>query len=133
MSALPGFMLDLSIGQYDTYSNMQLAQYVSVIANGGNRMEPHIVKEIREPLMENNELGPIVQEMEPKVLNRVELEDGWMDRVQEGFRKVMQEKAVQVIPILQAKSINQRVKQVQQRPFMMDLSAANLEKSLLRS
>ncbi|WHY60710.1 penicillin-binding protein 2 [Cytobacillus firmus] len=92
MSALPGFMLDLSIGQYDTYSNMQLAQYVSVIANGGNRMEPHIVKEIREPLMENNELGPIVQEMEPKVLNRVELEDGWMDRVQEGFRKVMQEK-----------------------------------------
>ncbi|PAF11722.1 hypothetical protein CHH61_25775, partial [Shouchella clausii] len=38
MSALPGFMLDLSIGQYDTYSNMQLAQYVSVIANGGNRM-----------------------------------------------------------------------------------------------
>ncbi|MDA6162027.1 penicillin-binding transpeptidase domain-containing protein, partial [Escherichia coli] len=42
--------------------------------------------------MENDELGPIVQEMEPKVLNRVELEDGWMDRVQEGFRKVMQEK-----------------------------------------
>ncbi|KAF0818375.1 putative protein YqgF [Bacillus sp. ZZV12-4809] len=91
MSVLPGFMLDLSIGQYDTYSNMQLAQYVSVIANGGNRMEPHIVKEIREPLMENNELGPIVQEMEPKVLNRVELEEGWMDRVQEGFRRVMQE------------------------------------------
>ena len=40
-------------GQYDTYSNMQLAQYVSTIANGGNRMEPHIVKEIREPLMDN--------------------------------------------------------------------------------
>ncbi|KON87040.1 penicillin-binding protein [Sporosarcina globispora] len=92
MSTLPGFMLDLSIGQYDTYSNMQLAQYVSVIANGGNRMEPHVVKEIREPLMENNELGPIVQEIEPKVLNRVELEEGWMDNVQEGFRRVMQEK-----------------------------------------
>lgn len=92
MSTMPGFMLDLAIGQYDTYSNMQLAQYVSVIANGGNRMEPHIVKEIREPLMENNELGPIVEEMEPKVLNRVELKEGWMDRVQEGFRRVMQEK-----------------------------------------
>lgn len=91
MSTLPGFMLDLVIGQYDTYSNMQLAQYVSVIANGGNRMEPHIVKEIREPLMENSELGPILQEIEPKVLNRVEQKDGWMERVQEGFRRVMQE------------------------------------------
>lgn len=90
-SKLPGFMLDLSIGQYDTYSNMQLAQYISTIANGGNRMEPHIVKEIREPLTENEELGPIVQEISPKVLNKVDAKDEWIDRVQEGFRQVTQE------------------------------------------
>lgn len=88
---LPGFLLDLSIGQYDTYSNMQLAQYVATIANGGNRMEPHIVKEIREPLIENDELGPIVQEIAPKVLNRVEGEEEWFKRIQEGFRRVTQE------------------------------------------
>ena len=56
-STSPGLMLDLAIGQYDTYSTMQLAQYVSTIANGGSRMEPHMVKEIREPQMDN-ELGP---------------------------------------------------------------------------
>ncbi|WP_366160403.1 penicillin-binding protein 2 [Bacillus infantis] len=91
MSDKPGFMLDLAIGQYDTYSNMQLAQYVSTIANGGNRMEPHIVKEIREPLMDNSELGPILEEIKPKVLNRLDVEENWIERVQEGFRRVMQE------------------------------------------
>ncbi len=89
-STLPGFMLDLVIGQYDTYSTMQLAQYVSTIANGGSRMEPHMVKEIREPQLDN-ELGPIMQEVQPKVLNRLYLENKWMENVQLGFKKVMQE------------------------------------------
>lgn len=40
----PGFLLDLSIGQYDTYTPLQLAQYVSTIANGGYRMQPQVVK-----------------------------------------------------------------------------------------
>lgn len=87
---LPGLLLDLSIGQYDTYTPMQLAQYVSTIANGGYRIQPRIVKEIREPEMENNQLGPIIEEIQPTVLNRVELQDGWIDRVQEGFRQVTQ-------------------------------------------
>ncbi|WP_281202395.1 peptidoglycan D,D-transpeptidase FtsI family protein [Cytobacillus kochii] len=91
MSQLPGFMLDLVIGQYDTYSNMQLVQYVSTIANGGNRMEPHVVKEIREPLLENEELGPIVEEISPKVLNKLDMNASWIERVKEGFRQVAQE------------------------------------------
>ncbi|MCM3765292.1 penicillin-binding protein 2 [Neobacillus niacini] len=86
----PGLLLDLAIGQYDTYTPLQLAQYVSTIANGGYRVQPHIVKEIREPLMENNELGPIIKELEPKVLNRIDMKDEWVKRVQEGFRMVMQ-------------------------------------------
>jgi len=102
----PGFLLDLAIGQYDTYSNMQLAQYVSTIANGGNRMEPHIVKEIREPLMENDELGPIVQEITPKVLNQVDAEEVWFDRVQKGFRKVAQEQGGTAYFRLGGKSYN---------------------------
>lgn len=44
----PGFLLDYSIGQYDTYTPLQLAQYISTIANGGYRMKPQIVQEIRE-------------------------------------------------------------------------------------
>jgi penicillin-binding protein A len=86
----PGQQLFLAIGQYDTYTPMQLAQYVSTIANGGYRVQPHIVKEIREPVLNNNEMGPIIQEIEPKILNKVNAKDEWIKRVQEGFRMVMQ-------------------------------------------
>lgn len=86
----PGQLLFLSIGQYDTYTTMQLAQYVSTIANGGYRIQPRMVKEIREPLMESNELGPVIKEIQPTVLNRLDLEKGWMENVREGFRQVTQ-------------------------------------------
>ncbi|MBP3039604.1 penicillin-binding protein 2 [Bacillaceae bacterium Marseille-Q3522] len=85
-----GRALFLSIGQYDTYTPMQLAQYVSTIANGGYRIQPHIVKEIREPSDSNDQLGPVIEEIQPKVLNRLDLQDGWMETVHEGFRQVMQ-------------------------------------------
>lgn len=87
---LPGFLLDLSIGQYDTYSNLQLAQYVSTIANGGKRMEPHIVKEIREPVADDSTLGPVVETIKPKVLNKVDVKSEWIERVQQGFKMVAQ-------------------------------------------
>ncbi len=86
----PGNLLDMGIGQFDTYTTMQLAQYISTIANGGYRVEPHLVKEIREPIMEKNQLGPIVQEIQPKILNRIDEKDSWINRVKEGFRMVMQ-------------------------------------------
>lgn len=87
-STLPGFLLDLSIGQYDTYTPMQLAQYVSTIANGGNRVQAHLVKEIREPSLEGK-VGPLFSEIKPKILNRLDLEPGWMETVQRGFREVV--------------------------------------------
>jgi penicillin-binding protein A len=91
-SRLPGHIMDLVIGQYDTYSPMQLAQYISTIANGGKRMKPHIVKEIREPIDNNTvQIGPVFQEVKPTVLNTIDAEPAWMDRVQLGFKKVFQE------------------------------------------
>jgi cell division protein FtsI/penicillin-binding protein 2 len=87
---ISGKLLDLAIGQYDTYTTMQLAQYVSTIANGGYRVQPHIVKEIRQPSPDNNKLGPVVEEIEPKILNRINAQDDWIKRVQEGFRMVAQ-------------------------------------------
>ncbi|PKG25746.1 penicillin-binding protein [Niallia nealsonii] len=85
----PGNLMFLSIGQYDTYTNMQLAQYASTIANGGYRIQPHMVKEIRDPSLGEEELGGMVQEIQPKVLNKVDLEPGWIEQVQKGFRMVM--------------------------------------------
>ena len=87
----PGKLLDLVIGQYDTYTPMQLAQYVATIASGGNRMQPHIVKEIREPVDDNEALGPVAEENTPTVLNRLNMKDEWIDRVQTGFEKVAME------------------------------------------
>jgi cell division protein FtsI/penicillin-binding protein 2 len=88
-STKPGFALDLVIGQYDTYTTMQLAQYAATIANGGYRIQPHIVKEIREPGTTSGQLGPVYKEIEPTILNRVSMKDEWVERVQTGFRRVM--------------------------------------------
>ncbi|MFJ5712940.1 peptidoglycan D,D-transpeptidase FtsI family protein [Neobacillus sp. NPDC093127] len=90
-SRLPGYLFDLVIGQYDTYSAMQLAQYASTIANGGYRMQPHIVKEFRESAVESIELGTVAQEIHPTVLNTIDVKKQWMSNVQTGFKKVMQE------------------------------------------
>ena len=53
-----GSALDLSYGNYDGYTVIQLAQYMSTIANGGNRMRPYVVKEIRGS-KSNGKLGRV--------------------------------------------------------------------------
>lgn len=84
-----GKVLDFGIGQYDTYTPLQLAQYISTVANGGYRIQPHIAKEIRESNNSSDKLGSIVQEIKPKVLNRVDMKDEWIKHVQEGLRLVV--------------------------------------------
>ncbi|HDX9577599.1 TPA: penicillin-binding protein 2 [Bacillus pseudomycoides] len=86
----PGKLLDLAIGQFDTYTPLQLAQYVSTIANGGYRMKPQVVKEIRKPTSTPEELGKVVDSMEPMVLNRIDMNDNYIKQVQDGFKMVMQ-------------------------------------------
>ncbi|WP_205170158.1 peptidoglycan D,D-transpeptidase FtsI family protein [Bacillus pakistanensis] len=84
----PGYLLDFAIGQYDTYTPMQLAQYVSVIANGGARIQPHVMKEVREPVSNSTELGPIIYEKEVNVLNRINATQNEIKQVQKGFYQV---------------------------------------------
>ncbi|MEI5905836.1 penicillin-binding protein 2 [Bacillus spongiae] len=86
----PGKMLDLAIGQYDTYTPMQMLQYVSSIANGGYRIAPKVVKEIHEPNETSDELGPLAYENEPEVLNHLALSSKELEAVQEGFYRVFQ-------------------------------------------
>ncbi|PHE51717.1 penicillin-binding transpeptidase domain-containing protein, partial [Bacillus pseudomycoides] len=76
---------------YDTYTPLQLAQYISTIANDGYRMQPQIVQEIREQTTKKEEIGKVVQSIEPVVLNRVDVKSEYIDRVKEGFRWVFQE------------------------------------------
>lgn len=85
-----GLLMDFSIGQYDTYTPLQLAQYVSTIANGGNRVKPQLVKQILQPVEDEKLKGPVIKEMEPVVLNKLPMKQEWIKRVQEGFRQVTQ-------------------------------------------
>src|SRR5690625_6327078 len=70
---------------------MQLAQYVSTIANDGYRVRPHFLKEVREPMPFEEELGPVHRSEATEVLNRIEMSDSQIGRVQEGFRRAFQE------------------------------------------
>ncbi|MDV2683171.1 penicillin-binding transpeptidase domain-containing protein [Alkalihalophilus lindianensis] len=85
----PGNLLDLMIGQYDTYTPLQLVQYVSTIANDGYRVKPRLVSEIREPSVSADEPGAILHKFEPTILNRVDMSDADLNRVQQGFYQVM--------------------------------------------
>ncbi|MBB6454627.1 cell division protein FtsI/penicillin-binding protein 2 [Salirhabdus euzebyi] len=83
----PGFLMDYAIGQYEPFTALQLAQYISTIANDGYRVKPHLVKEIRES-NNNGELGPIYKVMEPEVINRIEMDQEYIDAVQNGLYRV---------------------------------------------
>jgi cell division protein FtsI/penicillin-binding protein 2 len=87
----PGKLMDIAIGQYDTYTTLQLAQYVSTIANDGYRVRPHFVKEIREPIASQDELGPVYERNDTEYLNRIDMSEDEIARVQEGFRQAFQE------------------------------------------
>ncbi|WP_421385493.1 peptidoglycan D,D-transpeptidase FtsI family protein [Bacillus salacetis] len=84
----PGNMMDFAIGQFDTYTPLQLAQYVSTIANDGYRVKPHILKEIRKPSDDKESMGPIETVEQPQVLNRVNVTQSQMEHVQGGFYRV---------------------------------------------
>ncbi|WP_249652167.1 penicillin-binding transpeptidase domain-containing protein, partial [Lysinibacillus sp. D4A1_S13] len=75
---------------YDTSTPLQLAQYISTIANGGYRMQPQIVQEIREQSIKEG-VGKVIRSIEPVVLNRIDMRTEYIDRIQEGFRWVFQE------------------------------------------
>ncbi|WP_088006347.1 peptidoglycan D,D-transpeptidase FtsI family protein [Indiicoccus explosivorum] len=81
-----GSIMYQAIGQLDTYTPLQLAQYISTIANGGYRMEPHIVKEIRSPSLDGETLGPIETVIQPEVLNRIDNTQEEIQQVKEGMR-----------------------------------------------
>lgn len=81
-------LLNLAIGQFDTYTPMQLAQYISTIANGGYRVAPRMLKEIRKPSKDGQIMGGLEDEIEPHILNRILNSEEEIKHVQEGLRRV---------------------------------------------
>lgn len=86
-----GKLLDFSIGQADIYTTMQLAQYVSTIATSGYRYAPQVVKDVYLPSNEEVDGKQLVKSFEPNLLNIVQLDQKYFDRVHEGFKRALQE------------------------------------------
>ena len=82
---ISGKLLDFAIGQFDTYTPLQLAQFVSTIANGGYRVAPKVLKEIREPSQDGEILGALLQETDVNVLNRIENTEKEIEQVKKGM------------------------------------------------
>ncbi len=75
-------LLNLSIGQYDTYTPIEIFQYINTIANDGERLRPSLMNKI----VKNEE---IILSHEKEVMGNVSLQPEQMKRVQQGFNAVM--------------------------------------------
>ena len=75
-------LLNLSIGQYDTYTPIELSQYINTIANDGVRIKPSLMMKI----IDDN--GNVLKENESTILNKVDLEDKYRKRIKEALRSV---------------------------------------------
>ena len=83
-----GNLLDFVMGQYETYTPMQLSQYITTIANGGERLAPHLLKEVHSS-SNSDQIGELEKTVERKVLNTIPTEPQYMARVKEGFIAVL--------------------------------------------
>ena len=76
----PDLLLNLSIGQYDTYTALGLTNYINTIATQGNRYSLHYLKEVKN----NNET---IYTYQPNLLNTVENSN--FKRIIKGFKEVL--------------------------------------------
>ena len=84
----PGLLLDFVMGQFDTYTPIQLSQYIATFANGGSRLQPHLLKEVRAST-DDESLGEVIYTFDVNVLNTVNTTPEYLNRVKEGFYAVM--------------------------------------------
>jgi len=74
-----------AIGQEDnSYSPLQLANYVATIVNGGKHFRPYVVDKLSDPVT-----GKTFQQYQPTVLNSVSVSPEVLDQVKQGMRAVV--------------------------------------------
>ncbi len=79
-----GDVIQAAIGQsYNLFTPMQLANYVSVIANGGSRYRCHLLQSVK-----SYDYAQTVYEAKPELLNFVAMSDEALDTVREGMKLV---------------------------------------------
>lgn len=76
-----------AIGQSDhLFTPLQLVNYVATIVNGGTRYQPHLLKTVMD--YTNTE---IYEEVQPTVLNTIEISDSSLNAIKEGMKGVVTE------------------------------------------
>ena len=76
-------LLNLAIGQYDTYTTLELGQYMNTIANNGIRYKLNLVDHI------DDSDGNHIYTYESSILNKINLDNTYYDRIKEGLRQVI--------------------------------------------
>ncbi len=84
----PGQAVYFSFGQFDSYTPLQLSQYISTIANGGIRYAPNVVSEIRGTA-EDGSVGALEAQNESRILNTIDADPAQIERVQQGMYQVV--------------------------------------------
>lgn len=82
----PGETLSASIGQMHIFTPIQLASYVSTLANGGKRYKAHLIKRVK-----TYDEGRVILEKEPEIISEVKIKPRNLQAVLEGMRSVTQE------------------------------------------
>ncbi len=89
-STLPGHLLDFSIGQYDTYTPIQLSQYINTLANGGSKLKPYLLKEVYAPSEQNLEkFGDLIYQAKIDILGTIDIDKKYIDRVRYSLSRVI--------------------------------------------
>ncbi|CAK8053516.1 peptidoglycan D,D-transpeptidase FtsI family protein [Eupransor demetentiae] len=76
-----------SFGQYDSYTTMQLARYVSAIANGGYLLQPHLVGSVMQNDVTNKH-SKTVWTAEPQIQGQVSLDSAQWNIIYKGMERV---------------------------------------------
>ncbi len=81
----PAETLDAAIGQgFHSYTPLQIAKYVSAIANGGKLYKPFLVKKIVSPE------GKVVEKKQPQLVGRLNLKKETLETVKRGMKAVVE-------------------------------------------
>ena len=75
-------LLNLSIGQYDTYTPIELFNYINTLAMKGKRISPSLVNEIK-----NNDF--IIYKNKHEVVDNVQISNDDFNQIHKGFYEVM--------------------------------------------
>jgi len=79
-----GSALDLAYGNYDAYTLIEMAQYISTIANGGTRLKPYVVQSIQKTKNDGTK-GALTSVTKPSVLNQVGVTQDELGVVKKGM------------------------------------------------